>query len=586
MLITQFKPDIEAEGTVIINDTNDSPQIIEGVSPLWAAAAVNNFNIVKFLVEHGPADVNHITKEHSTPLRAACYNGNLKMVQFLIQYGAYPHKLKLNNDTNLMLVVFRQYIDLVIYFVDDIKCDLNQQNVRGTTALHIAVENQSLTITKFLISRGALNLRDISRNITPLMWAAIHGETDFVAAFDGHCSDIEWIEARELLGSAFAGCKLGIENIDVAVEYLTLAFEARATKNIPKPRSAQTLEVFMNHRECETLDDLNQLVSFGSRDAFYIEALLIQHRLLGTNSEDYHNSLRHVGNIFADRNQYDVCLRLWFYELDLRRQDNKRFDKEDLRSFATLFDNMLLFDKAQMFTNELRKLLTIMTDELSSVEDSKTVDYNLVTLLQLLTISAQLLFNEDVENDHKLRVEDGKALIKHIRSIVDKKYVTIASGSSLLHLCCDEDTEALENIVRYVFKFLFFNKQTFFCSYPCIMTVRLLLFCGIDVDAMDSARNTALHILVRNSLTNKSMAIIDFLCNNAGAHIDFADNHGNSPIQDNDIMPHHKREKIQRWRQKLGVRSLKCHCARLAKYGRLPYQNCLSSSLVNFVYRH
>jgi hypothetical protein len=106
------------------------------------------------------------------------------------------------------------------------------------------------------------------------------------------------------------------------------------------------------------------------------------------------------------------------------------------------------------------------------------------------------------------------------------------------------------------------------------------------VDAMDSARNTALHILVRNPLTDKSMAIIDFLCNNAGAHKDFANNQGNSPIQDHDIMPHHKRVKIQQWRQKLGVTPLKCHCARLAKYGRLPYQKYLSSSLVNFVYKH
>jgi len=103
---------------------------------------------------------------------------------------------------------------------------------------------------------------------------------------------------------------------------------------------------------------------------------------------------------------------------------------------------------------------------------------------------------------------------------------------------------------------------------------------------MDSARNAALHILVQNSLTDKSMAIIDFLCNNAGAHKDFANNQGNSPIQDHDIMPHHNRVKIQQWRQKLGVTPLKCHCARLAKYGRLSYQKYLSPSLVNFVYKH
>jgi Fem-1 family protein b len=461
MLITQFKPDIETEGNIIINDNNDSPLLIEGVSPLWAAAAVNNFNIVKFLVEYGLANVNHLTKTHSTPLRAACYNGNLEMVKFLIRYGANPHQSKLNNDTNLMLVVFRQYMQLVTYFVDEIKCDLNQQDLNGQTALYIAVERRSLKMTNFLISRGALNLREKSKNITPLMWAAIHGKTDFVAAFDGHCSDIEWIEARELLGSTFAGCKPSIEDIDLAVEYLTVAFEARATKNIPKLRSGQTLNAFDNRRECQTLADLHQLVSFGSREAFYIEALLIRQRLLGTISEDYHNSLRCVGYTFADRNQYDVCFRLWFYELDLRRQQGILFDKTDLRSFASLLDKLLLLDRAQIFTNELRKMLTIMTDELSFVYESEIFDYNLVTLLHLLTISAQLLLNEGVETNNKLSMEDGNALMKHIRSIIDKNYVTVGSGSSLLHLCCDENTEGLENIVRYVVNFLFFNKQTF-----------------------------------------------------------------------------------------------------------------------------
>lgn len=586
MLINKFKADVEIEGTIIVNDTDNAPKVIEGASPLWAAAIVNNFNIVKFLVEYGLANVNHLTKEHSTPLRAACYNGNLKMVQFLIRYGANPHQLKLNNYTNLMLVVFHRYMDLVIYFVDNIKCNLNQQSVEGLTALHNAVEQGSLAITKFLISRGALNLHDKSRNITPLMWAAIHGKVDYVNAFDGHCSDVEWIEARELLGSAFAGCNPDIEDIDLAVEHLTLAFEARTTKNIPKLPSAHTLKVFNNRRECETLEDLNRLVSFGSREAFYIEALLIQERLLGTFSEDYHNSLRHVGNIFADRNQFDVCLRLWFYELDLRRQHNIRFNKQDLRSFARLFDSMLLLDKAQILVKDLCKLLTIMTDELSSVKDSETVDYNLVTLLHLLSISAQLLLNDDVENDHKLPVEDGKSLIKYIRSIIDKKYTTIRSGSSLLHLCCNEDTAALQNIVRYVVKFLYFNKQTFSFSYPCIMTVRLLVFCGVDVDAMDSARNTALHILVRNLQTDDTMAIIDFLCNNAGAHIDFADDHGNSPVQYHTNITHHTHTNIRRLQQKMGVRPLKCRCARLVKYGRLPYQKYLPSSLVNFVYKH
>jgi hypothetical protein len=118
------------------------------------------------------------------------------------------------------------------------------------------------------------------------------------------------------------------------------------------------------------------------------------------------------------------------------------------------------------------------------------------------------------------------------------------------------------------------------------MTVRLLVFCGVDVDAMDSERNTALHILVRNRECDNATAIIDFLCNNAGAHIDFADHNGNSPIEYHDTIQPYMHPKIQRLRHKMGVTRLKCRCAHLVKYGKLSYQGYLSSSLVNFVHKH
>jgi hypothetical protein len=228
-----------------------------------------------------------------------------------------------------------------------------------------------------------------------------------------------------------------------------------------------------------------------------------------------------------------------------------------------------------------------MTDELSSIEDGETFDYNLVTLLQLLTISAQLLFNEGVPKDPKLSRKDGEVLIQHIRSIVDKNYVTHESGSSLLHLCCDETTAGFANNDGNIFNLPFFLiNQSSSRGYPCLMTVRLLVFCGIDVDAMDSANKTVLHILVQNSRSDKSMAVIDFLCNTTDVHMDFADSNGNSPIEYSDSTYNHNSSRIKRLQKQMGVTSLKCRCARLAKYGRLPYKECLSSTLVKFIQKH
>jgi hypothetical protein len=82
------------------------------------------------------------------------------------------------------------------------------------------------------------------------------------------------------------------------------------------------------------------------------------------------------------------------------------------------------------------------------------------------------------------------------------------------------------------------------------------------------------------------MTVIDLLSNNAGAHLDFADYDGNSPVEYHDELPFYARTMVKRLQGKMSVKSLKCQCARRIKYGRLPYQTYLSSSLVNFVYKH
>lgn len=568
MLINEFNADIEGKGA-ITDYMSDTWDIVRGASPLYTAVMVNNFTIVKFLVEYGMANVNHLTETQSTPLRKACCNGNIKMIKFLLRHGANPHRLSPKKRTILMDVVQRDLIDLVIYLINDIKCNFNQQDVDGVTALHIAVKHGCLGSTNILLSHGALNLRDKPRNITPLEWAATHLKEDFVTAFDGHCLEIEWIEARELLASQLILNRSNPQNINKATEYLTIAFKERLIKNLPKSRAIHTLKIFENRHECESLNDLNQLKISGSREDLCIEALLIQERILGTRSTNYRTTLRNVRDVFVEINQYNICLGLWFYELDLLRKYNISFNKEDLNELASLFETLLTNNKLPMFIHDFCKFLTIITDQLSLYHNSETFEYNQVTLLNLIAISARLLLNEDVEKEQKISLDDGQILIKQIQSIVNKKYVINNSGSSLLHLCCNDNTEGLGNI-----------------EYPCLMTVRLLVFCGIDVDAMDSEGDTALHILARYSDEEEIMAIIDFLHKKAGAHTDFTNIYGVPPTDYHDTITDCAAARFRRLRQKFGVLPLKCRCAQLVKYNKLPYQELLSSSLVKFVKRH
>ena len=201
MLLRRFKPDIEAKGTVVFELIHSHAEIIEDVSALWIAAAVDHFDIVRLLIEQGKANINHLTKTHSTTFRVACYNNDLLLAKYLIEHGANPHQMKIGNYTNLMLSAGRRYPALVKYLVNELGSKTNEQDENGQTALYYAIKSGSVEIVKFLLENGASNIRDTLRRVTPLMRAALYGEIDLVETFDGFCSDLEWIDAIRTIGS-------------------------------------------------------------------------------------------------------------------------------------------------------------------------------------------------------------------------------------------------------------------------------------------------------------------------------------------------------------------------------------------------
>ena len=70
-ILLGYGADIEARGTLKIED-----QVIEGSTPLWAAAVSGFLDVVKLLIEQY-AEVDGRTSKGSTPLRAATFQGHL-----------------------------------------------------------------------------------------------------------------------------------------------------------------------------------------------------------------------------------------------------------------------------------------------------------------------------------------------------------------------------------------------------------------------------------------------------------------------------------------------------------------------------
>lgn len=433
MLLRRFHPDIESKGTVVFDMIDSQPEMVEDVSPLWTAAAVDHFDIVRLLIEYGQANVNYLTKTHSTCFRVACYNNNLPLANYLIEHGANPHQMKIGNYSNLMLSAGRRYPGIVKYLVNELHANINEQDENGQTALYYAIKSGSVEIVQFLLENGALNIRDKLRSVTPLMRAALYGEIELVQAFADHCSDLDWIEAKELLGATFGGCVARFENFNKTIEYLTEAFQLRERKSLPKMLSFQPNEIFQYRTECQTRDEFNQLIQSNNEDDLRIETIRIHQRLLGDRSNDYHHVLRYYGAVLADKYRYNDCLRWWFYEIDLKHQHKIQLKKEYLRYFIDIFIEMKLHG---ISWENLIRLLKIIDLELHSHRTDENWDYHLHTLLYIITIIARIIFNQQQQQN----IEYRRELIQIIQLIIRRQYRTMKEEYSLLHLASSSST--------------------------------------------------------------------------------------------------------------------------------------------------
>lgn len=145
-----------------------------GAQALYAAAGEGHAGVVRVLLRKEVA-VDHFVKKSDgtveTPLLAAVKNdaGNSECVQLLMRAGANPHLYcALKNRDNSALYHSTPFLELVKKNDKDVsilelmlKCRpvdignknvlLNQETLRGNTALHIALENGNTEITSTLL---------------------------------------------------------------------------------------------------------------------------------------------------------------------------------------------------------------------------------------------------------------------------------------------------------------------------------------------------------------------------------------------------------------------------------------------------
>jgi hypothetical protein len=200
-----------------------------------------------------------------------------------------------------------------------------------------------------------------------------------------HCSLLERIETDELFASTFACAEQGPCDSTKFYEHYRQTLELRSIHKLPKTVKESTGNAFNNQQECQTVDEL-EAIRF-KPDEIHIEALLIRERVLGECNEEYRYSAVYRGGVLAATGHYDKAVALRMYEFTMSRRNGIPGIPEDMRQFATLFINTM----RNSFPVPIDALLTTISTTVRAIVDASIKsDYNLDSLLFLITILSQV----------------------------------------------------------------------------------------------------------------------------------------------------------------------------------------------------
>ena len=149
---------------------------------LDAAGELGDLSLVQSLVERG-VDVNIEDKYGNTPLYMACIYNHLPVVEYLT---AQPNcNINSNNERHpLIAAADKEHLQIVKHLIESSGCDIINVREKGTgsTPLHKACYNGSLSIVEYLISKPQCDIEanDYKRN-QPLHYAACQGHKEIVS---------------------------------------------------------------------------------------------------------------------------------------------------------------------------------------------------------------------------------------------------------------------------------------------------------------------------------------------------------------------------------------------------------------------
>ncbi|OUM58261.1 hypothetical protein PIROE2DRAFT_64529 [Piromyces sp. E2] len=156
---------------------------IKGEYPIIKAFYSENFEVFKYLIEHG-ADCNTKNKNGVSLLWLAIHKNKMDIIKYLIKHHVDITVKDSNGNTPLMKAVYQNNTEIVKLIINyslknKINLDITEKDTNGNSPLINAVNHNNTAIVKLLIyycnkRRITININEKDINGNPLLIKAIH----------------------------------------------------------------------------------------------------------------------------------------------------------------------------------------------------------------------------------------------------------------------------------------------------------------------------------------------------------------------------------------------------------------------------
>ena len=405
--------------------------------------------------------------------------------------------------------------------------------------------------------------------MSPLLAAAVTGHTKIVEYLINRedCHYTQRIDALELLGATYIDKRRDMMG---GLGFWKDAMIERDMHKYPKPDNIEKCEAYNNTVEVRTLSGLNELIA--EPDKMRMQALLLRERILGPAHPDTSYYIRYRGAVYADNGEFDRCIMLWMYALEMQQrvfEPLSTMTQSSFLSFAELFSFMMIEkgtkkpvdvdfkDMMAVLDRAIKEVVKAMDALKSSTQPDRDMPHFnrlVVIVMHLLKLLCHVR--------SKLTEEQLEKMMRAAYYLV-KLDPRDSQGRSVLHLASSKETS---NVGRHPV-----------CEFPSVDVIQLILEVGGNANSLDSQKNTPLHIAAMNKPCKPE--VIDILVD-AGAHIDSVNADNKTPLS---LYPSSLQCKLA---CPLNFITLQCLAARAIVKQGVPYKHVLSAKQANIIENH